>query len=85
MCTASRGPSVKVKKKEISSPAIGLPTAPDYGNTIQQTLYLPNNGLGTIESLKPANQFTEAPVLESPLGSESQRVKRERARLTIAA
>lgn len=58
---------------------------PDYGNTIQSTMSLPNSGLGTIESVQPSDKSAEAPVLGNPLGSESQRVKKEKARLTIAA
>jgi hypothetical protein len=46
---------------------------------------LPNSGLGTIESVQLSDRSAEAPVLENPFGLESQRVKREKARLTIAA
>ena len=42
-------------------------------------------GLGTIESMTPqAEALSAVPTLDSPFGLESQRVKRAKARLSIA-
>ena len=68
---------------EPTPPDLGLTQAPDTGNMLQQSMTLPG-GLGTIESVTSSNKYTEAPVLDSPFGMESQRVKREKARLSIA-
>lgn len=73
----------KRKSKPAPPPDTGLSQAPNSGNVIQQTMALPG-GLGTIESVSSFNQYTEAPILDSPFGIESQRVKREKARLSIA-
>jgi hypothetical protein len=65
------------------SPNMGITQDPASGNTIQQSMTL-SGGLGTIESISSFNKYTEAPALDSPFGMESQRVKREKARLSIA-
>ena len=61
-------------------------TAPDTSNEVLQTLKLPNNGLGTIEEVKPLPPAISAPapILGDPLGQSSQRVSRAKARLSIA-
>lgn len=61
-------------------------TVPDTSNEVLQTLKLPNNGLGTIEEVKPLPPAISAPapILGDPLGRSSQRVSRAKARLSIA-
>jgi hypothetical protein len=44
-----------------------------------------HSGLGTIESVQPSDKSAETPALGDPLGPESQRVKKQKARLAIAA
>lgn len=60
--------------------------APDYGNKVLETIQLPNNGIGTIESISklPESVSASAPILGDPLGEGSQRVSRQKARLSIA-
>lgn len=65
-----------------------LPLAPlpstSSTNTILSTMALPG-GLGTIESMTPqAEALSAVPTLDSPFGLESQRVKKAKARLSIA-
>ena len=65
------------------TPLAPLP-ATGAGNTILSTMTLPG-GLGTIESMTPQSEALSAvPTLDSPFGLESQRVKRAKARLSIA-
>lgn len=61
--------------------------APDYGNKVETAITLPNNGLATIESIQapPPTVSAPAPVLGDPLGEGSQRVSRQKARLSIAS
>ena len=63
-----------------ATPAVAAPAS---GNTILQTIGLPNNGIGTIESVS-APASAPAPILGNPLGEDSQRVQREKAKLSIA-
>lgn len=58
--------------------------APDSGNRIDAQIRLPTNGLGTIESVTPTPATTNAPALPDPMGENSQRVKRNQAKLAIA-
>ena len=58
--------------------------APNSGNQIQAETRLPNNGLGTIESVRPTPASTNAPTLADPTGEGSQRVQRQKAKLAIA-
>lgn len=93
MCASSKArPAMAALAQTLAPPPPTPPTPenpwakiPDYGNNIVSTMSLPNNGLGTIESIQSSSRSAEAPELGSPLGLESQRVKREKARLTIAA
>ena len=60
-----------------------LPPASN-ANTVLSTMALPG-GLGTIESMAPQSEVLSAvPTLDSPFGLESQRVKKAKARLSIA-
>ena len=62
---------------------VALPSTTS-SNTILSTMSLPG-GLGTIESMTPQlGALSTIPTLDSPFGSESQRVKRAKARLSIA-
>lgn len=61
------------------------PVAPDYGNTVNKTIALPN-GTGTIETINslPSAASASAPILGDPLGEQSQRISRQKVRLSIA-
>ena len=73
-------------KPPTPAPAASTTTIPNTANKVLETIQLPNNGLATIESVKPLppSVSAPAPVLGDPLGESSQRVQRQKARLSIA-
>jgi hypothetical protein len=62
--------------------AVAAPSA-----TVDQTIALPNNGTGTIETVAPLPETVSAPIpiLGDPLGESSQRVSIQKAKLSSTA